>query len=429
MQPHRTPRRVSVKGHAGIYYRLDRKGERRYEITFLDSSGKRCWRTVDGGLREAGAALREVGGRKDRGERVVTTRATVAEVAKAWLDAQTELRPRTREGYENAMRLHILPRFGGRRVSTITEDDVANLIAELRTGVHYVEKEGRMVREQRAEGYAGWTIRGVLVPLSRLLAYAARRGYIAANPVSRLERGERPKVGKREKRILTGDEIGALLESSLPGYRTLMATAVYTGVRQSEALGLVWRDVDFEAGFVRVRRQLDRKRGYAEPKTPQAIRDVVLAPALGRLLREHRLASPHSRDDDPVFANAAGRPFEHRNVQSRGFDKAAERSGLNVKGDDRRKATFHDLRHTFASLLIAQGADVVHVSKQLGHADASITLKVYADEFAAADHADRTRALLDAAVGNLLETSSGDKRPTVSGGEGSETAQLRVIGK
>jgi integrase len=104
-------------------------------------------------------------------------------------------------------------------------------------------------------------------------------------------------------------------------YRSLLATAVYTGLRQSELLGLVWRDIDFEGGFVRVRRQLDRKRGYVEPKTTQAIREVVLAPSLGRSLREHRLASLHSRDDDPVFANAAGRPFEHRNVQARGFDK------------------------------------------------------------------------------------------------------------
>ena len=124
-----------------------------------------------------------------------------------------------------------------------------------------------------------------------------------------------------------------------------MATAVYTGLRQSELLGLKWQDIEFEDGFV---------------------------------LREHRIASLHSQDGDPVFRNAAGRPFEHRNVQARGFDKAAERSGLNVNADSRRKATFHDLRHTFASLLVSHGADVVHVPRQLGHADPSITLRVYA---------------------------------------------------
>jgi integrase len=72
------------------------------------------------------------------------------------------------------------------------------------------------------------------------------------------------------------------------------------------------------------------------------------------------MASRYSADNEPVFANAKGRPFEHRNVLSRGFDKAAERAGLN--GPGRRKAVFHDTRDTFASLLIAQGADVVFVS-------------------------------------------------------------------
>jgi integrase len=393
---------LSVRGHPGVYYRLDRSGQRRYEITFRDSTGTRRWRTIDGSLRAAEAALREVGGRKDRGERVVSSNATFAEIAQAWLEAQTQLRPRTREWYDVALRRHVSPRLGSRRVSTITEDDVARLVAEMRAGVYYEEQQGRLVKKQRASGYAGWTIRGVLVPLSRVLTFAVRRGLLAANPVSRLERGERPKVGRREKRVLSAEEIAALLDASLPGYRTLLATAVYTGLRQSELLGLTWRDIDFQAGVIRVRRQLDRKRGYAEPKTPQAVRDVVLAPALGKLLREHRLASNHSLDNDPVFANAAGRPFEHRNVQARGFDKAAERAGINQDGNGRRKATFHDLRHTYASLLISQGADVVHVSRQLGHADPSITLRLYADEFAAAHHSERTRSLLEAAIGCAL---------------------------
>jgi integrase len=307
------------------------------------------------------------------------------------------------------MRLYVVPRLGHRRIASITEDDVAGLIAWMQD-----------------RGKAPWTIRGVLVPLSRLFAFAARRGVVSVNPVARLERGERPKVGKREKRILTSAEIASLLDHALPAYHPLLATAVYMGLRQSELLGLVWRDIDFDVGIIHVRRQLDRNREYAEPKTAQAIRDVVLAPAAARLLREHRIGRPaqFSGDDDPVFSNETGRPFSHRYVQSRGFDKAAERAGINPprkrskRGTrdasvlpepvaTRRRATFHDLRHTFASLLIAAGADVVHVSRQLGHADPAITLRVYADEFAAAEHAERTRALLDAAVGKTLDMKPG----------------------
>jgi integrase len=146
------------------------------------------------------------------------------------------------------------------------------------------------------------------------------------------------------------------------------------------------------------------------------------------VLREHRLASSASGDGNPVFANAAGRPLEHRNVESRGFDKAEARAGINLQDNGRRKATFHDLRHTFASLLNGQGADVVHVSRRLGHADPAITLRVYADEFANANHAERTRALLDAVVGNALEMTGDGRQLHRAEGQPVETAHPRLIG-
>lgn len=125
-------------------------------------------------------------------------------------------------------------------------------------------------------GSAGWTIRGALSPLSRVLGHAARRGLIAENPMTRLERGERPAIAKREKRILDRAEIERLLaaanDSKTP-YRTLIATAVFTGLCQGELLGLVWADIDFDAALIRVRKQLDRSSGArVEPKTQAAVR-------------------------------------------------------------------------------------------------------------------------------------------------------------
>jgi integrase len=249
-----------------------RLADTRSRTSSLLDSGVRRWRTIDGNLRAADTALRSVHHRQDRGERVVATTATLADVAAAYLAAQTEIRPRTREKYETGLRVHVLPRLGRRRIATITTDDVAAIVAAMRD-----------------EGRAGWTIRGVLVPLSRLFAYAVRRGYLAVNPVSALERSERPKVRKRPKRVLSADEIRRLLEAATPLYRPILMLAVYTGLRQSECLGLQWRDVDLEAGFVRVRAQLDRSGARVEPKTAEAVRDVVLAPSLGRMLRAHRV--------------------------------------------------------------------------------------------------------------------------------------------
>jgi integrase len=130
---------------------------------------------------------------------------------------------------------------------------------------------------------------------------------------------------------------------------------------------------------------------------------------LASALKAHRLASLYSQDEDLVFPNATGKPRNPRSVLD-AFDLAADKAGLN--GDGRRKLVPHDLRHHFASVLIASGADVVHVSRQLGHADVSETLNTYADEYARVAHAEKSREALENAMekivsnglGNLLQT-------------------------
>src|SRR3954471_20563788 len=90
-------------------------------------------------------------------------------------------------------------------------------------------------------------------PLGRILNHAARRGLIASNPITRLERRERPAVARREMRILSRDEITKLLDAARARYRTLVAAAVLTGLRQGEILGLRWDDVDCDANVIHVR--------------------------------------------------------------------------------------------------------------------------------------------------------------------------------
>lgn len=198
-----------------------------------------------------------------------------------------------------------------------------------------------------------------------------------------------------------------------PKYWPLLATAVFSGLRLSELLGLTWRDVDFAGGFIHVRKQLDRGGGRVAPKPSQAVRDVVLMPALGRVLRGHRLRSPFSAEGDFVFSSSRGTPLNYRNVERRGLDAAATRASLN--GPGRPKLRLHDARHTFASLLIAEGLDVVTVSRQLGYASPDISLRVYANLFDQARHADRTRAAMERSFGGLLGTVAArvDQTPRV----------------
>lgn len=386
MQEAVSARRVKVAQHRGIYYR-DAANGRRYEITYLDSDGRRRWQVVPGQLRDAKAALEEIHQRQRKGERVAPTHATFTEVADAWIAAQTSLRPNTRRVYQWAIDKHAKPKLGRKRIADVTTDDVSDLIAEM-----------------VAAGYKPWTVRAVLTPLSRILGNATRRGTIGSNPVKRLERGERPGVGRRDIRVLDREEIGRLLDNTPDGYRALIATAVFSGLRIGELLGLTWGDVDFDGGTIRVRKQMDGRTGErVEPKTPHAVRDVMLIPALGRTLREHRLASPYSKAGDLVFCSGLGTGLDQRNVTVRGLTASVTKAELEQAG--RVKITFHQLRHCFASLLIAQGLNVVFVSRQLGHASPSITLTVYAHLFDQAEHATKASAQLEAAFGPLLDGS------------------------
>jgi integrase len=400
--PRRTRTRIS-----GIYYRETPRG-RRYEISFTDSDGRRRWKTIDGhdNLEDAERALRSVRVRMDKGERIVANRQTLAEVAQEWMATQTELRPRTIERYRIALDVHILPRLGRKKVGEITRAHVAWLIADMKAGAYYTRDEsGQLVRKVRDRPAAGATLQATLRPLSRILEDCDG---VAGNPVLQLKKGQRPRPGKRAKRVLSGAELRRLLDHATPLYRVLLATAAYTGLRQSELLGLLWREVDFDDGYIHVREQLDRDGRRVPPKTEQAVRDVALAPKLALMLKGHRIASRRSGDGDFVFVNEAGRPFNHRNVQARGFDRAARLAKLDV--GQPRKATFHDLRRTYGSMLIAAGADIAHVAKQMGHANPSITLAIYTDEVNARANAERTRATLDAAIGTSLETAGGERR-------------------
>jgi integrase len=386
-----SPRRERYE--RGIYRRRTPSGDS-WEITFTDSDGRQRWRTIYGGLREARAARADVVSKLARGERVAPSKLTLAEIAETWLDAQekkldkpdAKLRRTTYERYATLVRLHILPCLGERRITSIDEDDVVALIAEM-----------------QAKNLRGATIRKALMVLGRILGNAERRGKIPLNPVSRLQREERPAIEKRDLRILEREEIAKLLDATPAIYRALIALSIFTGLRQGEALGLTWADVDLKGARLHVRKQLDRSGNRVQPKTPKAKREIALAPFLVRLLREHKrqaLAVGHAKPEDFVFASQIGGPLHYRNVVRRGLDKAVRKGGLDVTG--KPKLRWHDLRHTAASLLIAQGQPVTYVAQQLGHVSPDITLKFYADLFDHAANAERAREALEASFGEML---------------------------
>ena len=373
-------------GHYGVY---------------VVSAGKHHWRTVGPKLSEARRQRDLLLVKAHQGELAPRPRITFAELAGTWIAGfeamviSGERSERTLEHYQGLLTCHLLPAFGHKRIDQISTDECARFIAAL-----------------RAKGLAPKTIASALTPLGRVFSLAIRRGYMDGNPLDRLERSERPRIHKREQRVLNHDEIQRLLAACLPSHRPLIATAIFTGMRLGELLGLVWEDVDFDHGLIHVRYQLarrwrDKPVRRARLKTGAAVRDIPLLPQLGSLLKQHKVASPRSGDRDFVFTTTVGTPQHYRNVERRGLQRAAQRADLEEVG--RPVLRVHDLRHTFASHLIVDlGLDVAQVSRILGHARASITLDTYTHLFDQAAHAADIRERMEASTfGNLLPGASG----------------------
>jgi integrase len=390
---HRQRRRVE----RGIFKRTTRDGRARYEVMYYDSDHRPRWRTAST-LTEARLLRAELTTRIASGERITTTKVTLEEFAEEWLaQQQPRLRDNTHRLYGAYLRQHIYPRLGKRQLSAITVDDIAHLIAEMEAGWRYRQKDGRLVRVQ-GKPFAGWTIRGVLVAFGRVLGHAARRGHIHTNPIQRLERDERPTATRRELPSLDRDALGRLIASTPERYRTLITVSVLTGIRQGEALGLRWHDIDLREGLIRIRHQLGRGGSLVEPKTAAAKRDIPIPPSLTRLLATHKeqaFARGFAKQTDYVFASQTGAHLDHRNITRRGLTKALETAGL-------PHLRWHDLRHLAASALISQGASIAYLSRILGHANPAITLSIYAHQYAQAEHAETTRQRMEDAFGSLL---------------------------
>jgi integrase len=156
--------------------------------------------------------------------------------------------------------------------------------------------------------------------------------------------------------------------------RALLVTAAMTGMRRGELLGLRWRDVDYTNRRVWVRRSVGLGGVVKEPKTRKSIRAIALPRMVADELEAHWKASTFRAADDYVFASTAGTPLEARNMIREVFEPAMRRAKL-------PRVRFHDLRHSYASVLIEQGAHPKVISDQLGHASVQITMDRYSHLF------------------------------------------------
>lgn len=394
------PRRTLVE--RGIYARKDSDGRTVYEIGWRDSRGKQRWRRVEGGITAARAALAQAHADRSRGERVTADpRLKFDRAAQAWWDARAvKLRGATQSAYA-AARKHLDSEFSGRRMTDISAADVAAFVSK-----------------QQKSGLKGWTIKGHLTVLRSIFNYSARHlGLVGVNPVSLLDRVERPNSDdQRPKRVLNDDERRRLLDAVDESYRLIFEFGSETGARLGEALGIVWGDVELDARAVHFTHQLDRKGQRVPLKTKRSQRCIEITPSLVGALRRHKLASTRSGKYDLVFVNRAGQGHDHRNIGGRVLARAVKRAGLEAVEHDGRivepAPTFHSLRYSHGSALIADGWDVEEVSARLGHADIGTTQRAYVHAYDAARRSSGRRDRLAALYGHQ---SKDDESATVVG--------------
>lgn len=234
--------------------------------------------------------------------------------------------------------------------------------------------EVREFRDGLLEVYAPNSVRNVMRTLSLILDEAEREG-LGANPCRKLPR---MKAGPRDKpNPFTATEVARLLavfREHRPAYWEFALTLARTGMRIGEAVALRWDDVDFASRLIHVRRSKAEGHPVGKPKTQAGDRKVDMSGELQAALeslRKRRLAEELAgKRSALVFPNQRGAHLRHGNFRRRVWTWCLKKAGIAYRGP-------HQLRHTFASLLLMDGQPLAYVSAQLGHSSPNITLGVY----------------------------------------------------
>jgi len=329
-----------------------RKRGKQYAIQYYDAAGRRRWETIGPNLHEARQVLAERMWERRNGKfRLNRQPITMKEFAAKWDEDYVTVQIRlgrmkesSAESCRSRSRLHIVPFFGQMRLDEITLPHVREFMKAL-----------------LAKELSPKTVLNAMVVLKEMFKHAVQWGYLDVNPA---QYAERPRSEDQEMQILTPPEIRRLLDAADEPVRTLLLCAVLTGMRRGELLGLRWEDVESRATLF-VRRALWRGK-FVTPKSRRSRRTIDLAPTLRAALAK----VPSRFQAGLVFCSPDGEPINPDTFAQRDWARALRRAEL-------RRIRFHDLRHTYASLLIAQGAHPKYIQTQLGHASIQTTLDRY----------------------------------------------------
>jgi integrase len=294
---------------------------------------------------------------------------TFAAYIQRWHQVREEsgtIRPNTAADQRHYMRMWV-ELMGEKKIREITTDDVELGLEHLKTA--------RLKGKHRSIQQAFRCLRKALADV---------RPRLPSNPCDAVD--EKPKVAKPKTRAFTPDELMSVLKAvDEPAegdtyvdetFATLVVVLAHSGMRVNEALGLTWADIDFNHSHVHIRKALVRSTGQGlrrmAPKTETSARKILVgALAIDRLKRLRGTLGAIPHPSGFVFQSDRGTALESDNIRARRWHPLLVRAGIEKTG-------FHILRHTFASLGLQAGVDVVTISRALGHASVAVTMENYA---------------------------------------------------
>ncbi|MGE0520932.1 MAG: tyrosine-type recombinase/integrase [Candidatus Binatia bacterium] len=305
-------------------------------------------------------------------------RQTVAEFLHRWLDdcCTPRLRLKTLRSYRDTVRLHLNPQLGRIPLAKLAPQHVQACLKHLAAAP---AASRRGAGRSAPAGLSSVSVAYARTVLRAALNRALRWGLVARNVAALVDP---PRIARKEVAPFTLDEARQFIDA-IRGDRleALYTVALALGLREGEALGLRWDDIDLDGATLNVRQQLQRVTGkglqLVELKTERSRRTLALPRAVARALRAHRVQQMEERllagsrwvDSGQVFTTRRGTPLDAANAL-KAFKRALHKAGL-------RDQRFHDLRHGAATLLLAQGVQPRAIMDLLGHSQVGVTLNLY----------------------------------------------------
>lgn len=346
-----------------------------WSYSFYDSTGKQHKKSGFSKRSDAEEALRKAEIAKPIPSKI--QKLLFNDVAEKYIKEHCSLycKPATIKVYESHLNSLIYPYFFNKRILDIKPSDINAFISEIKKPKMIKKTEkiktetGKTIKLIKEVEHiaSNKTVNNYITLLTSMFNYAVNLEIIEKNPAAKIKKLQLP---HKEMEFLATEEIFILLDNAkehYPDFYPVVFTAVFTGMRKGELLALTWDKIDFKNNTITINKSLFGGK-LQDPKTKTSIRKIDMVDELASALKEYKRNT--NKLTKFVFHNANGNYLDPDNMVKRKFNPLLNKAGI-------KRIRWHDLRHTYASLLISQNLPIKYIQRQMGHSSIQVTLDRY----------------------------------------------------